>query len=77
MQATYMGDKEIAARVGDVIIAPGSIRGIVIGVQGEFVTMLRIGTSQETGDTFVHPQRHVQDFLASQCSYPDKQTLNV
>lgn len=77
MEATYIGEKPIAARVGDVVMAPGNIRGIVIAVNGTFVKVLGIGTSKVTGDTFVLPQRYVHDYLASQCHYMEKQTLNL
>jgi hypothetical protein len=72
-----MGDKNIKPRVGDVVMAPGNMRGIVIGVSETFVKVLGIGTSLETGDTFVLPQRFVHDYPASQCMYMEKQTLNL
>jgi len=52
------------------------MRGIVVAVKGTFVTVLGIRTSMETGDTFVLPQRYVQDCPALQCMYLEKQTLN-
>jgi hypothetical protein len=67
VDATYMGEKHIAARVGDVVMAPGNMRGIVIAVKGISVTVLGIGTSKDTGDTFVLPQRFVHDYPASEC----------
>ena len=76
MVATYAGERAITARIGDVVMSPGNVRGIVIGVKGTFVTVLGIGTSKETGDTFVLPQRYVHDFPASECGYMEKQTLN-
>jgi hypothetical protein len=72
-----MGEKKIKARVGDVVMGQGSVRGIVIGLEGTFVKVLAIGTSKETGDTFVLPQRHVDKIPASQCFYMEKQTLNI
>ena len=77
VEPTYMGDKQIKARIGDVVIAPGNMRGIVIGMNGTFVKVLGIGTSKVTGDTFVLPQRFVHDYLASQCMHLEKQTLNL
>jgi len=59
-----------------VLISPGNVRGIVIAVKGILVTVLGIGTSKETGDTFVLPPPYVHDFPARQCSYMEKQTLN-
>jgi hypothetical protein len=41
------------------------VGGIVIGMNGTFVKVLAIGTSKETGDTFVLPQRFVYDYPAS------------
>lgn len=80
MDATYMNnvdEKPITARIGDVVMAPGNMRGIVIAVKGMFVTVLGIATSKETGDTFVLPQRYMADYPASQCMYLEKQTLNL
>jgi len=75
VEATYMGEKAIAASVGDVVMSPGNVRGIVIAVKGTFVTVLGIITNKE-GDTFVLRPLLVHDFLASQCHYMEKQTLN-
>ena len=75
--AIYMGEKGIRARIGDVVMAPGNMRGIVIALKGSFVTVLGIGTKIETGETFVLPQRFVHDYPANDCSYMEKQTLNL
>ena len=75
MEPLYMGDRHIKARIGDVVIGPGDVRGIVIGMNGTFVKLLAIGTSKETGDTVV--LRYVHDYPASQCTYLEKQTLNL
>ena len=72
-----MGDKKIKPRVGDVVMAPGDMRGIVIGIDGTFVKVLGIATSKNTGETFVLPQRFVQDYPASDCHYLEKQTLSL
>jgi hypothetical protein len=72
-----MNEKPTVARVGDVVMAPGDMRGIVIATNGTFVTVLGIGASKETGDTFVLPQRYVHDFPASVCYYMEKQILNL
>jgi hypothetical protein len=77
MDAIYMGEKHIAARVGDVVMAPGNMRGIVIAVKGISVTVLGFGTSKDTGDTFILPQRFVHDYPASECHYMEKQILNL
>jgi hypothetical protein len=77
MVPVYMGEKQIAARIGDVVMAPGDRRGIVIAVKEIFVTVLGIRTSKETGDTFVLPERYIHDFPASECHYLEKQTLNL
>jgi hypothetical protein len=76
-EPTYMGEEQIVARIGDVVMAPGNLRGIVIALNGTFVRVLAIGTSKETGDTFVLPQRSVDDYPASQCYYMEKQVLNL
>jgi hypothetical protein len=70
-------DRKSKPRVGDVVMAPGNIRGIVIGVKELFVTVLGIGTNKDTGDTFVLPQRYVHDFPAGDCMYMEKQILNL
>jgi hypothetical protein len=80
MDATYMqgpDEQTIKARIGDVVMTPGEMRGVVIGLKNGFVTVLGIGTSKETGDTFVLPQRYIHDFPASDCMYLKKQTLNL
>ncbi|HYL65205.1 MAG TPA: hypothetical protein VE077_21530 [Candidatus Methylomirabilis sp.] len=73
---TYMCGKQ-EPRIGDVVMAPGGMRAIVIGMNGTFVKVLGIGTSIETGETFVLPQRYVHDYPASDCTYLPKQTLNL
>ncbi len=77
MDAVYMGDKSIVAKIGDVVMVPGNVRGIVIGIKGTFVTVLAIGTCKETGDTFVLQPPFVHDFPASECHYMEKQLLNL
>jgi hypothetical protein len=72
----YINEGKIVARVGDVVLSPGNVRAIVIGFRGPFVTVLGIGTSKESGDTFVLPQRYVTDVPASECLYLEKQLLN-
>jgi hypothetical protein len=76
-EAAYMGENGIRPRVGDVVMAPGNMRGIVIAVKGSFVTVLGIGTKLETGETFVLPQRFVHEYPARDCSYIEKQTLTL
>lgn len=75
MKAIYM-DGTHEARIGDVV-SVNNMRGIVISVDGTFVTVLGIGTSKETGDTFVLPQRHTEKVSASKCHYMEKQVLNL
>ncbi|MFI5093523.1 MAG: hypothetical protein ACHQIK_08780 [Candidatus Acidiferrales bacterium] len=74
---TYNDKAKTVVRIGDVVMAPGNMRGIVIGIQGTFVKILGIGTSKDSGDTFVLPQRYVHDFPVSDCSYMPKQILNL
>lgn len=76
MAATYMGDKAIVASVGDVVMAPGNVRGIVIAVSGTSVKVLGILTSKVTGDTVVLSPRYIHEYVASECHYMEKQTLN-
>lgn len=77
MDIFYSNEQKTPVRIGDVVAAPGHIRGIVIGVKGTFVTILGIGTSKETGDTFVLTPCYVHDFPASDCHYMEKQILNA
>ena len=75
-EISYMGGN-VKPRIGDVVMTPGNVRGIVIALKGTFVTVLAIGTSKETGDTFVLPQRYTHDYPATQCHYMEKQILNL
>jgi hypothetical protein len=75
VKAIYMDGKQ-ESRVGDVVSVNNNMRGIVISVDGTFVDVLGIGTSKETGDTFVLPQRHIEKLPASRCQYMQKQLLN-
>jgi hypothetical protein len=75
MKATYMDEKQ-EARIGDVVRV-NTIRGIVIALDGTFVSVLGIGTSKDTGDTFVLPTRHIEKVPASVCHYLEKQILNL
>ena len=75
MKPVYM-DGKTESRIGDVVML-NAVRGIVIGVGGTFVKVLLIGTSKETGDTFVLPQRRVEELPASKCNYLEKQVLNL
>ena len=77
MDAIYMGEQKRKATVGDVVMGPGNVRAIVIGIQGTFVKLLGIGTSDKTGDTFVLTPRWIKDVPASDCYYMEKQTLNL
>ena len=71
----YMDGRQ-EARIGDVV-SVDDMRGSVISVEGTFVSVLGIGTSKETGDTFVLPQRHIKRLPASRCHYMEKQVLNL
>ena len=75
MKAIYMDGKR-DARIGDVV-SVNNMRGIVIAIDGTFVDVLGIGTSKETGDTFVLPQRHIETLPANRCHYMEKQVLNL
>jgi hypothetical protein len=75
VKAIYI-DGQQEARIGD-IVSVNDMRGIVISVDGTFVKVLGIGTSKETGDTFVLPQRHIEELPASRCHYMEKQLLNL
>jgi hypothetical protein len=74
---TYVNEEKTVVRIGDVVMAPGSMRGIVIGFKGGLVTVLGIGTRIETGETFVLPQRFVHDYPVGECTYLKKQMLSL
>lgn len=74
---TYDNKEKTLVRIGDVVMVPGNIRAIVIGIEGTLVKILGIGTSKVTGETFVLQQRYVHDFPVSECYYMEKQTLSL
>jgi hypothetical protein len=74
---TYDNAQKTVVQIGDVVMAPGNIRGIVIGIQRAFVTVFAIGTNMKTGETFVLTPRYIHDFPASDCMYLEKQTLSL
>jgi hypothetical protein len=69
-------DGKREARIGDVV-SVNNVRGIVISMDGTLLNVLCIGTSTETGDTFVLPTRHIEKTPASMCHYMEKQILNL
>ena len=69
MEATYLDGKR-AAEVGDVVMAGGNQRSVVVDVSGTFVTIIAIGRSEETGKTVVLPP--AVDWPARKCSYIEK-----
>jgi hypothetical protein len=73
----YSDDAKTPVQIGDVVMAPGNVRGIVIGIQGSFVKILAIGTRIATGETFVLTPRFIHDFPVSECVYLEKQTLSL
>ena len=76
MEAIYMDGKTVA-RIGDVVMTHGHMRGIVISVEGTFVNVLGIGTDMNTGVTAVLPQRYIENCPASNCHCLEKQTLSL
>jgi hypothetical protein len=75
MEAAYSNDPKVVARIGDVVMGPGNVRAIVIGIDGTFVKILGIGTNIQTGETFVLPTRWIHDCPATECHYLEKQIL--
>jgi hypothetical protein len=70
-------DEKTIARIGDVVMTHGHMRGITIAVEGTFVRVLGIGTDIKTGVTAVLAQRYVEHCPASSCNYLEKQTLSL
>jgi hypothetical protein len=69
VEATYM-DGRRAPEVGDVVMASGSHRSVVVDVTGTFVTIIAIGLSKETGMPAILPP--ADDCPARKCSYIEK-----
>jgi len=63
-------DGRRAAEVGDVVMAGGNERNVVVDVSGTFVTIIAIGLSKETGKAVVLPP--ADDCPARKCSYIEK-----
>ncbi len=76
MDAIYM-DGKTKARIGDVVMTRGQMRGITIAVEETFVRVLGTGTDVNTGVTIVLPTRYVEHCPASECHYLEKQTLSL
>lgn len=76
MKPIYMGGKT-EARIGDIVMFTGNVRGIVIRIDGTFLDVLLIGTSLKTGDTFVLPQRSIEHLPSSQCHLMETLILNL
>jgi hypothetical protein len=77
MEPVYANrDRKIVAGIGDVVMAPGNLRGIVIGISGTFIKVIVIASKKETGDTVVLTPRFISEFSARDCLYLEKQTLN-
>ena len=65
MEPLYMNDRGIA-KVGNIVMMPGYVRGVVIAVKGTFVRIRAFGykdTGEKVWLNFVH------DFPASQCVF--------
>jgi hypothetical protein len=75
MDLTYT-DAETKPSVGDVVMAPGMIRGIVVEVKAVSVRILGIATDKATLNTFVLKPRFVQDSPIGDCMYMQPQHLN-
>jgi hypothetical protein len=76
MEPVYANrDRKIVAGIGDVVMAPGNLRGIVIGISGTFIKVIVIASKKETGETVVLTPRFISEFSARDCLYLEKQTL--
>jgi hypothetical protein len=77
MEAIYSNkDRTILAAVGDIVMVPGSQRGIVIDIRGTFVKAIVIAAVKETGETVALKPRYISEFSARDCTYLENQTLN-
>jgi hypothetical protein len=73
LEPTYMNGKGVA-QVGHVVMTPGNVRAVVIGIEGTFVQVHGFGTHKETGDIVV--LNWVHNLPASECVLLDDQTLS-
>lgn len=77
MEAIYSNkDRAIVAAVGDIVLVPGSQRGIVIDIRGTFVKVIVIAAIKETNDAIALKPRYISEFSARDCAYIENQTLN-
>jgi hypothetical protein len=74
---SYGNSEKRVPQIGDVVMVPGNIRSIVIGISEPSVKIFRIGTSAETGEPPVLQPPYVHDVHASECVYMKKQTLSL
>jgi hypothetical protein len=82
--AVYGDESKTEAKIGDMVMMPGSVRGIVSAIEGTFVTVIGIGTDLQTGATFVLPgpaagrdARFIKSVPASDCVLLEKQLFNL
>ena len=66
MEPLYMNGKGVA-KVGDVVMSPGHVRGVVIAIDGTFVKVRGIATHKETGEKIILD--YVHDLPASECVF--------
>ena len=74
---TYNDGTKTVVQLGDVVMAPGGMRGIVFGIEGIVLKVLGIGRSNDSGDMIVLSPRAVHEYPASACSYLPKQILDL
>jgi hypothetical protein len=63
-------DGKRAPEVGDVVMAAGNQRSVVVDVSGTFVTIIAIGLSKQTGKAVVLAP--ADDCPTRNCSYIEK-----
>lgn len=61
------------AKIGHVVMAPGHVRAIVIGVDGTFLKVHGFGTHKDTGDIVILNWIHA--LPASECVLLEDQSL--
>jgi hypothetical protein len=61
------------AKIGHVVMTPGHVRAVVIGIDKTFVKVHGFGTHKETGEIVM--LNWVHDLPASECVLLENQTL--
>jgi len=73
LEPAYMNGKGVA-KIGHVVMTPGYVRAVVVGINGTFVNVHGFATHKETGELVI--LAWVDDLPASECVSLEDQTLS-